>query len=446
MDFMRQNTIPSFGRNGLARLMLALICVGWLLPSLTMADLNRFGGLEALRIAGDAKKSRVVLEFERVGTYKISFQNDSQRIVVELDGLTQAKDLGLLRDWLKQTTEVDWLTSVRMHDQKKPDRLKILLNVSKVKDVQSFMLKPHSGIAHYRLVIDVRTESQQAKPHALAFSKSQPKTNTTQPSMDALVSRLMQDPVKKVSQRVDTGSSRDLVIVLDAGHGGKDPGALGRKSRHEKDYTLRYAKAVARAVDKRPGMRSVLTRTTDTYISLRDRVRIATKAKADLFISLHADSFPDQKAHGSSVYALSLRGASSKTAQLMADNANSTLAFGKLSLPDHDPMVAATLVDLAQTASIQKSLGFGETLLPKIDRFQKLHSAKVQQANFHVLRTAEYPAVLVELAFISNRTEEKKLASKKFQTKIVDALIKSIQEFFHLNPPAGSYFALKPNR
>ncbi len=467
--------------------------------SLSMAQAqasDAYADLHGLRVAGNADKTRLVLDAGKIGGFKVEHQPQSSRVVLNLQPVSRQQSSEQLRPWLDKLKSQAWVQSVRSGWNSQSGVFTVLISSPALSDAKAFVLSAESIGARERLVIDFEhpgAGGSRHNPSGLATTTPQPgqgaatilTTTTTptttatpppgtttaaiatatpqpgqgaanRPDLDALVQRLMSDDrvvdhaVKRTpatatfQNRAAPPSSkrgRKLVIVIDAGHGGRDPGALGRKKHHEKYYTLRYAKEIAAAIDQRAGMRAVLTRNKDEYIALPKRMRMATEAKADLFISVHADSFPKAHAKGSSVYALSLAGATSKTAQLMADDANNTLGFGGLQISAHNPMVAATLVDLAQTASIEKSLDFGKILLGKVSRFQTLHSSTVQQANFFVLRTPEYPAVLLELAFISNPQDERKLASKTFRRNIVQSIVGSIEKFFRLNPPAGSYFA-----
>ena len=408
-----------------------------------------------VRMAGSQGKSRLVIEAASIGEHKVDFQPAASRLVISFAKIGRSESLDRLKPWLAPLAKQSWIRSLRSRWQS--GSYTALLNLSGIKAVRAFVLPSSPERPGDRLVVDfehsaaISTSPYRASAPVKAsapVAAAPAPASSGEERIDALVERLAGKG--RGQRRIDArqpwkspAAGRSLVIVIDAGHGGKDPGALGSSNRepYEKHHALTYARSLASAINKRKGMRAVLTRKDDTYITLSDRVRIATAAKADLFVSVHADSFPDKKARGSSVYALSLNGATSKTAQLLADNANATLGFGELRLGGHEPMVAETLVDLAQTSSISRSLEFGGKLLDRIGRFQTLHSSRVQQANFHVLRTTEYPAVLVEIGFISNPGDERKIASKPFRGKMVSAIVSSIEDFFLLNPPSGTYFA-----
>ncbi|MCB1756149.1 MAG: N-acetylmuramoyl-L-alanine amidase [Gammaproteobacteria bacterium] len=234
---------------------------------------------------------------------------------------------------------------------------------------------------------------------------------------------------------------REIVVAIDAGHGGRDPGAVGPKKTREKDITL----AVARKLNKRlasvEGIKPVMIRDKDVFVSLRERTRKAREHKADLFISIHADAFPKKNASGSSVYALSLKGASSEAAQWLADKENAADLFGGVSLDGRTEELRKTLIDLAQNATLESSLGLGDHMLEEIRRVSKLHKSSVEQANFAVLKSPDIPSVLVETAFISNPKEEQKLRTDIFQDRLAKALHNAVMGYFERKAPPGTILA-----
>jgi N-acetylmuramoyl-L-alanine amidase len=238
---------------------------------------------------------------------------------------------------------------------------------------------------------------------------------------------------------------RDIVIAIDAGHGGEDPGALSPvKGRFEKHVTLAIAKELQRQINAEKGFRGELVRTGDYFIPLRKRTDIARKKGADLFVSIHADAAPRAAAFGASVYALSDRGATSETARWLADSENQSDLIGgagNVSLDDKDRMLAGVLLDLSMTASLSSSLNVGNKVLSNMGRITPLHKRRVEQAGFMVLKSPDMPSILVETGFISNPKEARKLASAGHQQALARSIVTGVRQFFQENPPPGSYVA-----
>jgi N-acetylmuramoyl-L-alanine amidase len=235
-------------------------------------------------------------------------------------------------------------------------------------------------------------------------------------------------------------TGRDIIIGVDAGHGGVDPGASGRRTR-EKDVVLAVAKALAARIDREPGMKAVLTRDGDYFISLQERTLRARRAKADLFVSVHADSISNPDVSGSSVYVLSERGASSEAARWLAARENAADLKGGVKLDDKDPVLQGVLIDLSQTASISASMVAAENVLTALDRIGEVRKPRVQQAGFVVLKSPDIPSMLVETAFISNRDDERKLSQPKHRARLADAIFSGIELYFQGNAPDGTRLA-----
>jgi N-acetylmuramoyl-L-alanine amidase len=245
--------------------------------------------------------------------------------------------------------------------------------------------------------------------------------------------------------RADEGS-RDLVIAIDAGHGGEDPGAIGKRGTYEKDIALAIARRLAQEIDREPGMRAVLTRDGDYFLSLQQRVNIARKQRADLFVSIHADAFKNPDARGSSVYVLSQKGATTEAARWLAARENAADLVGGVSLDDKDDMLASVLLDLSQNASIGASLDVGDFVLSRLGGVNRLHKTTVQQAGFVVLKAPDMPSILVETAFISNLEEEQRLRDPRYQGQLATALLAGVREYFYANPPPGTWVAHNRSR
>lgn len=246
-------------------------------------------------------------------------------------------------------------------------------------------------------------------------------------------------PVRAAHAPEDAG--RDLIIAIDPGHGGKDPGALGRGGTREKDVVLAISRALAKRIDAEPGMRAFLTRDDDRFIVLRDRYQMARKARADLFISIHADANPKTNVTGSSVYVLSLKGASSEAARWLAEQENAADLKGGIKLSDKPDDLASVLMEVSQTATIGASGEAAEFVLSQLDRVGTVRKTQVQNAGFAVLKAPDIPSMLIETAFISNPGEEKKLRSAAHQQAIADAIFNGVREYFRTHPPDGTLFA-----
>lgn len=246
-------------------------------------------------------------------------------------------------------------------------------------------------------------------------------------------------PVRAAHAPEDAG--RDLIIAIDPGHGGKDPGALGRGGTREKDVVLAISRALARRIDAEPGMRAFLTRDDDRFIVLRDRYQLARRARADLFISIHADANLKSDVTGSSVYVLSTKGASSEAARWLADQENAADLKGGIKLSDKSDDLASVLMEVSQTATIGASGEAAEFVLTQLDRVGTIRKTQVQNAGFAVLKAPDIPSMLIETAFISNPGEEKKLRSPAHQQAVADAIFNGVREYFRQHPPDGTLFA-----
>jgi N-acetylmuramoyl-L-alanine amidase len=249
-------------------------------------------------------------------------------------------------------------------------------------------------------------------------------------------------PIHALHAPVDSG--RDIIIAVDPGHGGQDPGAIGRGGTQEKNVTLAIARALARQIDEQHGMRAILTRNSDIFIPLRDRMLIARRAKADLFVSVHADCVTDRQIAGASVYILSERGASSEAARWLAERENDADLKGGVHLEDKSSTLASVLLNLSQSATISESMSAAQQVLVSLDRSVPVRKAQVQQAAFVVLKSPDIPSMLVETDYISDPAEERKLRSSVQQVRIADAVFHGIRGYFRQHPPAGTLFAEDP--
>jgi len=243
--------------------------------------------------------------------------------------------------------------------------------------------------------------------------------------------------------RAITAGTRPLVIAIDAGHGGQDPGAVGPSGKREKDITLAIARELARQVNATPGLRAHLVRDKDVFIPLNNRARIARDAKADMFISIHADAAENRNAKGSSVYVLSLRGASSQRARWLADKENAADLIGGVRTSSNDNVLTSVLLDLTQSGQMKASEDAGNHILSGLKRIGNNHKPHIERANFAVLRTSDMPAMLVETAFLSNPDEEKRLIDPKFQGTVARAILDGVHTYFSSQPPPGTLYAAR---
>jgi len=255
-----------------------------------------------------------------------------------------------------------------------------------------------------------------------------------------LVTQVMPHVAPIVAKHNVVSGTRTVIVVLDPGHGGHDPGAIGAKHTSEKNVVLALAIKLKRLIDKQPGMRAVLTRSGDYFVGLRERLNIARKQNADIFVSIHADAFIHQHSHGVSVFALSATGATSEAARWLAEKENySELGGVNLSdLDDRNGLIRTVLIDLSQTATIASSLQIGSTVLQHLGRVTDLHNHKVEQARFMVLKSPDIPSVLIETGFITNPHEEDNLTNTLYQTKLTQAIFTGIYNYFLNYPPQGS--------
>jgi N-acetylmuramoyl-L-alanine amidase len=332
------------------------------------------------------------------------------RVVIDLKNARFANDLPQF------SFDQSLLKGVR-YAHRDNQQLRVVLDLKRGVSPKSFVLKPHQNYGH-RLVIDLYDKANRN------VKKSVPRTI-----------------VKSSKQR-----ARDVIIAIDAGHGGEDPGAIGRRGTREKDVVLAIARKLKALVKNQRGMRPVMIRGGDYYVSLGDRVKKARKQNADMFISIHADAFNDRRARGSSVFVLSTSGASSETARILAQSENNADLIGGVSLHDKDELLQKVLVDMVQTAAIEDSHEVANKVLRGIKGVNRLHKPHVEQAGFRVLKTPGIPSILVETAFISNPEEERKLRSPRHQMAMAQAIMKGVRGYFRNNAPQDTVFAMQEKK
>jgi N-acetylmuramoyl-L-alanine amidase len=360
-----------------------------------------------VRIAATDSGTRVVLELSAPVKSRAFLLDNPGRLVVDVPKST-------LKTALPDAGGA--ITSVRS-GALPHNGLRLVFEVQGPISIQTSTLTASSDSGN-RLVIDLRTPAA-IKPAVIA-------------------------PVAPVAIRpahAPAEVGRDIIIAVDAGHGGVDPGASGARGTHEKDVVLEIARALAARINTEPGMKAVLTRDGDYFISLRERNVRARRAKADLFVSIHADSIANPDVSGSSVYVLSERGASSEAARWLAERENAADLKGGIKLDDKDPVLQGVLLDLSQSASISSSTTAAEQVLQSLDRVGEVRKPRVQQAGFVVLKSPDIPSMLVETAFISNRDDERKLAQPAHRVKLANAIFAGIEQYYQGNAPDGTRLA-----
>ena len=365
--------------------------------------------VEGVRIWPAPDNTRIVIDLSAPVDYQLKRVGDQLQIDLAQAALSHALPAvdgqkGLLAQLQSQTVT----GGVRLTLALKPGA-----------EAKTFMLKPYQQYGH-RLVVDLSPPA--ATPTQAAAAA------VTAPGSQAL-------PPPPVS--------REIIIAIDAGHGGEDPGARGRNGTREKDVVLATARRLEALVRAEKGMRPVMIRDGDYYLSLRQRIQKARQHKADLFISIHADAFLHPNAKGSSVYNLSERGASSEAARWLAESENTADLVGGVSLEDKDELLASVLLDLSQTATSSASQVIAAEVLSSLNDVGNVHKPRVQQAGFVVLKSPDIPSILVETAFISNPNEERKLRDPRFQQSLAEAIMSGVRSYFARHAAPGSVLALR---
>ncbi|CAI8922838.1 N-acetylmuramoyl-L-alanine amidase [Pseudomonas sp. R32] len=401
----------------------ALVSVVGLLLTVVTVDALAVTQVKSMRLWRAPDNTRLVFDLSGPVQHSVFTLTAPDRLVIDINGATLAAPLSV-------STSNTPITSVRSA-QRTPTDLRVVVDLKKSVTPKSFILAPNAQYGN-RLVVDLFDQEADAAP-----PPPTPPVATT-PAVPVTPAQ----PAIKLPP-VPNGK-RDIVIAIDAGHGGEDPGASGSRGQHEKDIVLAIAKELQRQINTEKGFRAELTRTGDYFIPLRKRTEIARKKGADLFISIHADAAPSKAAFGASVFALSDRGATSETARWLADSENRSDLIGgagNVSLDDKDRMLAGVLLDLSMTASLSSSLNVGQKVLGNMGRITPLHKQRVEQAGFMVLKSPDIPSILVETGFISNANEAAKLATPSHQQSLARSIHSGVRQFFQQNPPPGTYVA-----
>jgi N-acetylmuramoyl-L-alanine amidase len=370
------------------------------------------------RIWRSDDKLRLVLDLSGPVQYKTFTLTSPDRLIIDISGARLTGDFNQLA--LANTP----IKSIRYGHYGTGEDTRIVLDLTAPVKLNSFLLGPEGSQGH-RLVLDMGDSAHIHAPAAVIAA--------------APVSAPPSLPTPEKGQR-----KRDIMVVVDAGHGGKDPGAIGSRGEREKDVVLSIAQLLAKRLKREKGYDVRLVRNDDFFVPLRKRVDLAHKYNADMFISVHADAAPRLTASGASVFALSEGGATSATARFMAQRENGADLLGAnslLNLKDKDPMLAGVILDMSMNATIAASLQLGNTILGSLADVTSLHQKRVEQAGFAVLKSPDVPSILVETGFISNAKDSQRLVTARHQQAVADGLFDGLQQYFRRNPPVGSYVA-----
>ncbi len=384
------------------------IITALILSTVAFTCLAGQAAVNSVRMWPAPDRTRIVFDVSGPLEHTLFVLNNPARVVVDL------RDAALKSDIDRPKDSGQLLRRIRYAQRNHRD-LRVVFDLRKPVRPRSFLLKPNKKYG-YRLVVDLYDKGDAKESLKKSIKRAAPR-----------------DPTKL----------RNLIIAIDAGHGGEDPGTIGRKGTREKDVVLAIAKELSRQVKNERGMRPVLVRRGDYYIGLRRRMKIAREQRADLFVSIHADSFKDSRVRGSSVYVLSRNGASSEASRWLAEQENAADLVGGVSLDDKDDLLASVLLDLSQTATLSASTDVGTNVLKQLGALGKTHKRRVQRAGFMVLKSPDVPSILVETAFLSNPKEEKRLRSRSHQRKLAGAMMTGVRSYFQHNAPPGTRLAAR---
>lgn len=393
-------------------LLLSFLCISLTLtatPVLAAGSSASKTTIDSVRLWRAPDHTRLVFDLSGQVEHKIFTLDNPQRLVIDVKQTAFATKPSQLK---LANTPITELRSAQFDG----DNLRIVLELREKINPRSFVLDRNEQYGD-RLVIDLYDRAKHSE--------------------------------KTVGDALLGQKSRDIVIAIDAGHGGEDPGAIGPKRLREKNVVLAISRVIQSMVDREPGFRAVMVRDGDYYIPLRKRTDIARKHRADLMISIHADAFKQASANGASVYALSTRSASSETARYLAKRENRADLIGGvgvLSLLDKDKVLAGVLLDLSMTATLESSLGVGTHVLKSMDGVTRLHKKRVEQAGFVVLKSPDMPSILVETGFISNPKEARRLSQPAYQQKMAKAIFSGVKRYFQQKPPVGTLLAERKHK
>jgi N-acetylmuramoyl-L-alanine amidase len=442
----------------------ALRSMGALVLTLGARELAFGASIVAVRVWPADDYTRVTIESDAALSAKHFMAEAPSRLVIDVDGLELSP---ALREIVGKVKPDDpYIAGVRV-GQNQPRIVRLVIDLKQATAPQVFTLTPVAAYQH-RLVFDLYPVHERDPLLALIQEKEAAEQQAAKAVEDALgefIGKIekprvataptpppapLQTPAPAASAPAPVAVAppervkveRLIVVAIDPGHGGEDPGASGPSGLREKEVVLQVALQLREKINAVPGMRAMLTRDADFFVPLHERVRKARRVQADLFVSIHADAFLNHEARGASVFALSHSGASSAAARWMADKENAADLVGGVNIKSHDSTVARTLLDMSTSAQIKDSLKLGGEVLGQIGKVGRLHKPRVEQAGFAVLKAPDIPSILVETAFISNPDEENKLRDPSYQAQLVEALVTGIKRYFAKNPPLARQRAL----
>jgi len=406
---------------------------GALFLSVFIPNVAQAAQIMAVRVWPAQDYTRVTLENDSDLKATHFLVKDPNRLVVDIEGVELNP---ALRELVAKIQPNDpYIKQVRI-GQNRPHVVRLVFDLKEEVNPQVFSLAPIGGYQH-RLVLDLYPINAPDPIAALILKEEMQinrSTDVLPPAAEEVRSPALADKAEMTAEKAPP-LTRMLTIVLDPGHGGEDPGAIGRGGSREKDVVLSIARRLKARIEAQPNMRVILTRDADYFVPLHVRVQKARKVQADLFMSIHADAFVETTARGSSVFVLSEKGASSSAARWLARKENAADLIGGLNIRMHDRQLASVLLDLSTTAQINDSLKLAKAVLGEIGGINRLHKGAVEQAGFAVLKAPDIPSILIETAFISNPEEESKLTDEAYQNQMADAVLKGVKRYFAKNPP-----------
>jgi N-acetylmuramoyl-L-alanine amidase len=383
--------------------------------------------VNSLRYVTLKNQVRLLFDVSASPKHRVFVLDNPPRLVIDLKGAHSGKNLS------QPSSAHPLFASIRTAPQ--TDGLRIVVDLKKPISAKHYALKS-SNVDEHRLIIDLVDKNT-------PLDKLVDSVRATKVEVVKKTEHAQRDDTPKADEprAIKHHSGKRIVVAIDAGHGGEDPGARGPQGTQEKNVTLSIAKRLKAFIDAEPGMKAVLVRKGDFYVGLRKRMAIARAINADLFISIHADAVQDASVRGASVYTLSTKGASSEAARWLANSENASELVGGVSLDDKEDMLASVLLDLSQTATQEASNNVAAKILRNFDNIGELHKNEVQQAGFMVLKSPDIPSILVETAFISNPSEELNLLSNRYQNKMAAAIFRGVVNYFKHAAPENSKIA-----
>jgi N-acetylmuramoyl-L-alanine amidase len=391
--------------NSFGRTLRPMIWIGWAcLLAFGLAHAASPVTVKDVRLWAGPDATRLVFDLSAPAEHTVRTLQNPDRVVIDIASArieNSSRALPDGRGFVKQ---------LRIGPQNNGD-LRVVIDLSAPAKPRSFTVAPNDAYGH-RLVVDLAGVPASQVAAAPTVVKS-----------------------------TDEAHGRDIIVAIDAGHGGVDPGSIGKRGTNEKNVTLAIARRLKERIDREPGMRAILTRDTDHFVEHRERIARARRQQADMFVSVHADSFRDRSIVGSSVYVLSARGASDESARWLADRENAADLVGGVSLDDKDSVLASVLLDLSQGASMSASIEAADNVMDELYRIGNVTRRGVKQAGFLVLKSPDIPSILVETAFISNPIEEARLSDPVHQQRLAEAIHQGVRGYFYTNPPPGSRIA-----